>query len=179
MVEPEQVNVRIEKTKWGFFWANHLTFGLFLYRADYPRVFRVATILAIWLFLLVAIAISFECFEDIDEGSGFTSSDIFDRYEFEDFLYGLVALAATLVYAFTVILCYVKGNGTANCSFMTAVFLTVCGILGSIVGIVFFTFDFCHEWSGYWAITFLICIPIEILVLETLYMLLLWCCSPN
>ena len=47
-------------------------------------------------------------------------------------------------------------------------------IIGGVVGVVFSSYDVCHEWGGYWMISFVICLAFEIFFLEVIYMLIRW-----
>jgi len=54
---------------------------------------------------------------------------------------------------------------------VSGIILGALVILGSIVGIVLLTFDFCQQWSGYWSFTFLWGILLEAFGVQTVYML--------
>lgn len=153
----------------------HLTLGLWTYREDYSRVFRVFTMLILWVSHLIVIGLIFVVMKDTDTGKTMTAKELFENYELEYLLYGTADLCISIVLA--VILIYVLSS-TEGKSSKIFIFCTALGtavIVAGIVGTVFIVFDFCHQWGGYWAITYLYAILSQIFVLETVYMIVRAC----
>ena len=168
------VSAPVKKTKLGEILEGHLTLGLYLYREDFPRALRVLTIIAIWVFELVMIAIIFRNLETTLRGDdNMNSGDIGDEYSGEYFAYAIYALLICIPLAVYLIIIFSKPQLHVGW-YLSALFVAITMILGSIIGVVFSTYDMCHEWGGYWSISFVICIVFEIFLFETIFMLIRW-----
>ena len=168
---------KVEKVKKSCFTRlieGHLLFGLYVHRPVFLRAFRVITlfstlILQLFLegiFLFYAYGTDNSESGNNDERS---TQTLFDDYKSDYFGYCIVAIAIAIPFELLLILLFSK-------SWNKAVLRTVALVLafvvvgGSIAGIIILTLDFCFKWSGYWAISFLWSVLIEIFFLQVLYM---------
>ncbi|CAG9335119.1 unnamed protein product [Blepharisma stoltei] len=147
----------------------HLTFGLVYYRKDLPRWRRAFILLAVIIFELLVEGCLFSGFEDTDKGREMSTQSIFDNYEGNYFGYTVLAVLIGVHLECALISCMEKGRRVVN---ILALLLGIAVLIGSVIGIVILNVDFCHNWSGYWAESFLWGILMEIFIVQIFYMLI-------
>eukprot|EP00358_Blepharisma_japonicum_P006710 CAMPEP_0202940370 /NCGR_PEP_ID=MMETSP1395-20130829/486_1 /ASSEMBLY_ACC=CAM_ASM_000871 /TAXON_ID=5961 /ORGANISM="Blepharisma japonicum, Strain Stock R1072" /LENGTH=1151 /DNA_ID=CAMNT_0049634821 /DNA_START=1761 /DNA_END=5216 /DNA_ORIENTATION=- len=149
----------------------HLTFGLFYYRPTFTRIARLFTLVVAIIFELLLEGLFYFGSEDINSGSEAATQILFDNYEGNYFGYMILALAITIPVEIFMIVAFSIDRTKAPQWSAAAVTLGFAILIGSIIGIVMLSYDFCHKWSGYWAVSFLWGILIEIFIMETIYMI--------
>ncbi|CAG9320588.1 unnamed protein product [Blepharisma stoltei] len=149
----------------------HLTFGLFYYRSSFTRIARLFTLIVVIIFELLLEGLLYFGFEDIKSGNETATQTLFDDYEGNYFGCMILALAITIPIEIFMIVAFSIDRTKAPQWSAAAVTLGVAILIGSIVGIVMLSYDFCHKWSGYWAVSFLRGVLIEIFIMQTIYMI--------
>jgi len=149
----------------------HLTFGLIFYRPTFTRFARLFTLLTVLMFELLVEGLLFFGFENTNSGSVEASSTLFDDYEAKYFGYTILALAITIPVEIFLIIALSVDRSKAPALTAGAIAFGVLILIASIIGIVMLSFEFCYEWSGYWAISFLWGILIEVFAMQTFYMI--------
>ncbi|CAG9320609.1 unnamed protein product [Blepharisma stoltei] len=149
----------------------HLVFGLIYYRPIFSRVARVFTLIVAIVFELLLEGLLYYGSEDINSGSETATQTLFDNYEGKYFGYMILALAITIPVEVFMIVAFSIDRKKAPIWPAIGVIVGLAVLIGSIVGVVMLSYDFCHEWSGYWAVSFLWGILIEIFIMETIYMI--------
>lgn len=152
----------------------HLTFGLYWHQHQFPRWTRVFVILTVLLWQLLVEGLLFYGLEDFDSGKEKATKTLFDDYLGDYFGYTLLALAISI----PVEICLTLGLSVPFISRKNKLIKIVSIMAGTIlmcasfVGVVILDLQYCHEWSGYWAISWLWSILIEVLLLQTSLMLI-------
>ena len=173
----DEVDQKVEKVKKSWFSRlieGHLLFGLYVHRPVFLRAFRVITLFAtliLQLFLegiFLFYAYGTDNSEDVENDETATQT-LFDDYKGDYFGYCIVAIAIAIPFELLLIVLFSKSWNKAVLR-TVAIVLVVVVVGGSIAGIIILTLDFCFKWSGYWAISFLWSVLIEIFFLQVLYM---------
>jgi hypothetical protein len=164
-----------EKSCFSSMIEGHLLFGLYVKRPIFIRPLRLLTLfstLILQLFLegiFLFYGYGTDDSENVENDERSTQS-LFDDYKGSYFGYLLVALAIAIPYEILLIVLFSK-DWKKPLLRTLGILLIVVVVGGSIAGIIILTLDFCFKWSGYWAVSFLWGILIEIFFLQIVYMM--------
>jgi hypothetical protein len=149
----------------------HLIFGLFIYRPIFKRLLRALTVFTIIILQLALEGFFIEVFEDYTYGTYMDIQSLFDKYTWNYF--GYTAFAITISIPIEIFFIYVFSYKKENSIWLYAISLLFAFIIniGSAIGIFILTFNFCSQWSGFWAVSFFWSILIEIFFLQFIYMI--------
>jgi len=159
-----------------------LTFGLFFYRNQFSRWLRLLTLLTVIVFELLLEGLLFYGLEPFNSGDEKSTQTLFNDYRGMYLGYTVLAVAIAIPVEIYMVICLAMDRQKAPVLAASAVALGIVVIMGSIVGVVMLSVDFCHQWSGYWSVSFLWGILIEVFVMQTFYMLvryLILLCLPQ
>ena len=153
----------------------HLLFGLYVYRPIFARVLRILVLgstLILQLFLIgIFLFYRYETGDgEYDNTDEVSTQTLFDDYKDMYFGFCIVAVAIAIPYEVLLIFMFSQRWNKAALRTIGIIFLIVV-TGGSIAGIIILSIDFCFKWSGYWAISFLWSILIEVFFLQFIYML--------
>jgi len=180
-IETVQKVVKI-KSEFVLLLEGHLTFGLFFYRNQFSRWLRLFTLLTVVVFELLLEGLLYYGFESYNSGREKSTQASFDDYKGLYLGYTVLAVAIAIPVEIYMIICLAMDRAKAPVLAASAVAMGAVVIMGSIVGVVMLSVDFCHQWSGYWSVSFLWGILIEVFVMQTFYMLvryLILLCLPQ
>ncbi|CAG9333442.1 unnamed protein product [Blepharisma stoltei] len=163
-------NTLDEKSKWETLIEGHLTAGLFIYKKGHARLWRLFTWEVVIFFELLLEGLLFSGFESTDNGVGKDSQSLFDDYKGTYFGYTVFAVVIAMPIEICLSICLSFDRSAMPKVFYSALALGAMVIMGSIAGVFALSFKFCSEWSGYWAISFLWGILLEVFVMQTIYM---------
>ncbi|CAG9311880.1 unnamed protein product [Blepharisma stoltei] len=150
----------------------HLAFGLVFYRSEFSRVLRLLTLTAIIIFELLLEGLFLYGFETIDEGSQKSSTkSVFENYEPNYFGYTILSIAIAMLIEVYLIIAFSIDKKKTPYMAASGILVAATILFGSIIGTVWLSYKFCHDWNGYWAASFLFGILVEIFVMQTIYML--------
>ncbi|CAG9312681.1 unnamed protein product [Blepharisma stoltei] len=149
----------------------HLLFGLIYFRNHFPRAIRLFILITVIVFELLLEGLLIYGFENISKGKSASTETLFNDYEAVYFGYTILALLIATPIELFMISAFAIDRSKAPMWSIAAVIVGISVLIGSIIGIVLLNIDFCFEWSGYWAISFLYGILVQVFVVETLYMI--------
>jgi len=119
---------------------------------------------------LLVEGLLFYGYETTSIGKQESTDLLFASYENMYFGYTVLALgiAIPVELFLTIALCVDKTKAPVLPAGAIAFGISI--LIAAIIGVVMLSFSFCHEWSGYWAVSFLWGLLLEVFVIQTFYM---------
>ncbi|CAG9332443.1 unnamed protein product [Blepharisma stoltei] len=147
----------------------HLVLGLWIYREDFLRYQRIFVLLTVIFWEMLLEGLWFYSFEDYKSGE--EDDDWSGNYKGRYFGYSILAIVLSVPIEIFMIFCFTTKRKENKKLIISAWVLGGIILSASIAGISALNVDFCNEWSGYWALSFIWGIIIEIGIVQCLWML--------
>lgn len=148
----------------------HLLFGLIFYRPKFTRALRIITIFTTVILHLLLEGLFYYHSYDYESGKPRSTQNLFDTYEEDYFAFALVSLAIALPVEVFLIAVFSHERAKYVVLHLFALVLALLITIGSFIGVFILTFMFDFQWNGYWAVSFLWSILIELFFLQAIYM---------
>ncbi|CAG9320600.1 unnamed protein product [Blepharisma stoltei] len=149
----------------------HLALGVLYHCPSFSRLARLFTFVVVVIFELLLEGLLYFGFEDTDSGSEKSTQTLFDDYEGKYFGCMILALSIAVPVEIFMVVAFSIDRAKISKWSASAIALGIAILIGSIIGIIILSIDFCHKWSGYWAVSFLWGILIEVFIFETIFMI--------
>lgn len=153
----------------------HLTFGLILSQKNFSRFQRILSLhsaLILSLFIQGGLLYGLEV---TSKNNPDISKNYFETYKSIYFGYTIISVAISFCFEIVFTILFSLYGKMRSFGVYTGVMLISVIIAGSIIGIIYLALNMCDDWSAYWSISFFWGILIEIIILQTVAMLIRFC----
>ncbi|OMJ78776.1 hypothetical protein SteCoe_21350 [Stentor coeruleus] len=153
----------------------HLTFGLVLTQKNFNRFQRILSLHSVIILSLFIQGGLLYGLEVTSKNNPNISKDYFKTYKSIYFGYTIISVAISFCFEVIFTILFSLYGKMRSFGVYTGVVLIAVIVAGSIIGTIYLALNMCDDWSAYWSISFFWGILIEIIILQTVAMIVRFC----